>query len=57
MADTLHAASGTSGCFAAVRRLKESVEKDNAVNESGCYSSKITRVKGSIVKDNVVIRV
>ena len=57
MADTLHVASGTSGCFAAVRRLKESVEKDNAVNESGCYSSKITRVKGSIVKDNVVIRV
>lgn len=57
MADTLQAASETSGCFAAVRRVKESVVKDNAVNESGFYSSKITRVKESVVKDNVIIRV
>ena len=57
MADTLQAASETSGCFAAVRRVKESVVKDNAVNESGCYSSKIARVRESVMKDDVVIRV
>ena len=57
MADTLQAASETGGCFVAVRRVTQSVVKGNAVNESGFYSSKITRVKESVMKDNVVVRV